>query len=321
MQSQHSAYDADLRLISQVELLSINARVFDSFGADLGSSGFSSKRHADLQRLAATYDKWRLDWSPHMSCLPEGDVQLLHRTLTSSSLLDPQLCSDLYFYAAKLHLYSHVFRGRLHNEGPMTQSISIQSPLLGNSQMQNFIHGAIVNAVAIVRSILGPPWVDEDQRQQRQRQLAGLPLYLALMTAFASLHVLRTVLDSSLQNFMCDSNTVLIGRDLFHLLQQMVDLFGPYDSNTMSYVNLHSMQPILGAARSIKSSLSIHHDTGQSTGDETPNLLGCEVNHGLTDASHIDFDCFLRDEDLDQLVGLKDLLTDCYYNCEDDGDI
>lgn len=88
---------SDAKLISHLELWSLSNRVFDLFGADVGSP-FDPRRGTDLEQLSHYFDEWRRQWTD---------------SLARRDALDEfeQHSMDLYFYSAKLCLFAHVFRG------------------------------------------------------------------------------------------------------------------------------------------------------------------------------------------------------------------
>lgn len=159
LQSRFSV-PADLKLISQIELWSISGRVFDIFGADIESS-MASHRSTELERLSSAYDRWRQDWL---------SVLLLKQDLDKAS----ERVFDLYFYSAKLYLFSHIFRGPTQE----VASLSAES-----NAAAAFARSAVESALSIVHCIVG--------EHEAQPWLEKLPLYFGTMIAFASVCLLR----------------------------------------------------------------------------------------------------------------------------------
>lgn len=87
----------DIKLISHLELWTLNSRVLDSFGADVGNP-LPAERMAEIEQLGQYYDRWRQQW-----------FDLIANRDDLGGLAVPVL--DLYFHASKLCLFSHVFRG------------------------------------------------------------------------------------------------------------------------------------------------------------------------------------------------------------------
>lgn len=97
----------DLSLISQVELWSTNAKVFDTFGADI--ERISCSFVDSIDQLKHLYDNWHKDWQPILSPLSHL-LQGGHQSHTQPLQINDCVL-NLYFSAARLQLFSHVFRG------------------------------------------------------------------------------------------------------------------------------------------------------------------------------------------------------------------
>jgi hypothetical protein len=154
-------------MISRVELWSISSRVFDMFGADI-ECNVVSQRPDELARLNIAYDRWREEWLNMLSFKDQP---------TGSS----RRAFDLYFYSAKLYLFSHVFRGspsQLHNTKP---------PAEPDTHVNTFVDGAVKSALSIIRCI-----VDElDDAKNQKSWLEKLPPYIGTIVAFACVCLVR----------------------------------------------------------------------------------------------------------------------------------
>jgi hypothetical protein len=175
LQSEYSS-QVDLSLISQVEFWSINRRIYHLFGSDI-ESGIVNQRSIEFGRLNDALDKWRQDWQAVVTMSPR--------------------VFDLYFYSAKLYLYSHVFRG---------PSLA-QSPA-GINGAENLAQHATDAALEVLRCAVD----DIDDHSWLQK----LPFYFGTMIAFASVCLIRTSLQEGHDN---DSRTHQIARYLTSLSQ------------------------------------------------------------------------------------------------------
>jgi hypothetical protein len=160
LQSEFST-PSDPKLISQVELWGISNRVFEVFGADIQNPSIRS-RSTELDQLSSAYDRWRHEWL---------EVLKIRNTLDDFA----SHTFELYFYSAKLYLFSHVFRGPSQRD--------LEPPVTANGMYQ-FAHGAVESAVAIIRFM-----TDEEDAQA---WLGKLPSYFVTTIAFASVFLLRT---------------------------------------------------------------------------------------------------------------------------------
>ncbi|KAK4891270.1 hypothetical protein LTR27_010072 [Elasticomyces elasticus] len=149
---------ADLGLITQVELWAISRCVFEQFGADVENETVAS-RIEDIQRLSQSYDQWQHAWRSTLAVTSE------HR---EHSLL----VFDLYYHSAKLHLYSHIFRGPNHGAGPLDE-VYATNPLAGC---------ILDSAVAVVQCTI---------REGGFGMLQRLPAYFDTVIAFASVCLIR----------------------------------------------------------------------------------------------------------------------------------
>ena len=158
LQSPH-AKCTDICLISQVEFWSISRRVFEHFGADVESS-LASQRSADVEHLSHAYDKWRQDWLGVLTIQAQ------------KSGFAPYLF-DFYFNSAKLHLYSHVFRGASQAQTDIRRSDD--TDLLGRQ--------AFESALSVVRCAV--------EGNEACCWLRYMPSYFGTMIAFASICLVK----------------------------------------------------------------------------------------------------------------------------------
>ncbi|MCJ1370526.1 hypothetical protein MMC20_001739 [Loxospora ochrophaea] len=149
----------DLQLISQVELWSISAQVFDSFGAATDST-FISRRLPELEYLSDAYEHWRQEWTAMLETQFEAEPSI------------PAIL-DFYFHSARLYLFSHVFRGP---EQDFIRSEDTPNPLgrLGQSATQS--------ALSIVYRMT---------ELKEAKITSRLPFYFSTIIAFASIFLLR----------------------------------------------------------------------------------------------------------------------------------
>ncbi|KAF2168713.1 hypothetical protein M409DRAFT_20730 [Zasmidium cellare ATCC 36951] len=99
LQSEYST-PADLFLICQIELWSINRRVFETFGADIHSPA-ASRNVVEINRLDGAYSTWYNNWKTALSVEQDAvDTELQH------------ILVDFYYHSGRLFLFSHVFRGQ-----------------------------------------------------------------------------------------------------------------------------------------------------------------------------------------------------------------
>ncbi|KAK4499723.1 hypothetical protein PRZ48_007909 [Zasmidium cellare] len=104
LQSEYST-PADLFLICQIELWSINRRVFETFGADIHSPA-ASRNVVEINRLDGAYSTWYNNWKTALSVEQDAvDSELQH------------ILVDFYYHSGRLFLFSHVFRGQTSPPG------------------------------------------------------------------------------------------------------------------------------------------------------------------------------------------------------------
>ena len=187
----------DLNLISQVEFWSIGRRVFHHFGADVENSTVS-QRSAELEQLSQEYDKWRQNWLNVLA--PKHQNSAIH----------PRVF-DLYFHSAKLHLYSHVFRGQSRAQLPPS-----------NEKAEN----AFESALSIVRCAI--------DGHESGSWLERLPYYFGTMIAFASICFIRTSLQEGFVNDLMKSE----GLDCLRRLAVVLRSSPKSDSATHPLLNI-----------------------------------------------------------------------------------
>ncbi|KAK3114831.1 hypothetical protein LTR53_006442 [Teratosphaeriaceae sp. CCFEE 6253] len=159
----HSAHSRpmDIGLISHVELWAISRRVFEQFGADVESAAVSGQT-AEMLQLGEAYDRWQIDWRDATSVTaqicPHYEIQRVF---------------DLYYHSAKLHLYSHAYRGPNHGAQPLAE-VRATHPLA---------EYVLDSAIALLTRTL-------DGRDTSTR-LHKLPAYFGTMIAYASVCLIR----------------------------------------------------------------------------------------------------------------------------------
>lgn len=94
LQSEFSTPN-DLFLICQIELWSINRRVFETFGADIHSPA-ASRSVTEIHRLDEMYTAWYNNW----------------KVALGIDSKQQQFLVDFCYHAGRLYLFSHVFRGQ-----------------------------------------------------------------------------------------------------------------------------------------------------------------------------------------------------------------
>lgn len=163
----------DLSLVSQVELWHANAKVFDTFGANI--EGLNSSIVNSIEQLSQLYDEWHNDWQPVLSPLS----YLLGRSSRSSMNLSQTKSQilDLYLSAAKLHLFAHVFRG------PAQRTSQSPISLDPRTEYTKFASHAVQSALDHLRFLTS--------MLASGKSFETLPAYLKIMTAFSSVFLLR----------------------------------------------------------------------------------------------------------------------------------
>ncbi|KAF3762034.1 hypothetical protein M406DRAFT_266603 [Cryphonectria parasitica EP155] len=146
----------DTRLASQVALVNITQRVRDLFGPDLGDP-VPQIYAMQIANFAHELDQWVRHWS--------AIVTDHHNQIGGF----PRKGVLLHFHFAKLHLYSHVFRG------------------LRNECIPSHFLEAASSAVSAATSIINLLITDPDIRSA----LAGMPSYIHSMTGFACMFLAK----------------------------------------------------------------------------------------------------------------------------------
>ncbi|UNI18340.1 hypothetical protein JDV02_004613 [Purpureocillium takamizusanense] len=202
------ASEADQRLISQVELWSIFNRVFDIFGGDIDRC-IATQRLAEISCLDDLYEQWHSEWL-------EGLKFDTHKTEPARRIF------DLYYHAAKLYLFSHVFRGQAREE----LELASESPGGPN----DFARRALEHALSVVCSVTNEP----------RDRLQNLPCYIGAVIAFASVCLVKAANWQS--RATCENDEVDIQGHLRHLIRVLQPSAGEEQT----------VHPLLGIARSLE---------------------------------------------------------------------
>ncbi|KAK5229330.1 hypothetical protein LTR47_007932 [Exophiala xenobiotica] len=157
------ATEDDARLVSQVEIWSINTRVFDQFSLD-PEAHLSDQLTPQIRRLSIALDTWRADWQERFQ-------------YNASVGNYPRKGVGLHYHFAKLFLCSHVFR---RAPSPNDEQMQLDSDL------EEFANMAIHSATAILQVIVAD--------QEIQSYLQGLPAYFDTMIAFAFVFLLKVTI-------------------------------------------------------------------------------------------------------------------------------
>ena len=155
------AVEDDARLVSQLELWSINSCIFDTFGVDRGMA-VPQRLLPQLRRLSIALDTWWADWDDRFGRIKQ--VNHHHKKDVA-----------LHFHFAKLYLCSHVFSGASPEGGPYQLS----------SEMDEFADSAILSASSIIRVIIAD--------QEIKSFLGILPTYFDTVIVFAAVFLLKLV--------------------------------------------------------------------------------------------------------------------------------
>ena len=154
------ATEDDARLISQVEIWSINTRVFEAFGVDTDAPVLD-RLVPQLRRFCIALDTWRANWNERFN-------------VNSGVGKYPREGVGLHFHFAKLYLCSHAFR-----RSPRMAN----TPLDMSSEMDEFANTAVLSAISILRVI--------GSDIEMQSHLNSLPLYFDTMIAFTVVFLLK----------------------------------------------------------------------------------------------------------------------------------
>lgn len=226
----------DLQLVSDFELWAITASVFDNFGADI--ERHSSVFREDMTIFDRKYDEWLQAWSPVVSPLSH----LLEPSVTTS--LTGQIF-HLSLLAAKLFLYSHVFRGPGQRQN--RPSTNFDRP----TELQGFAIRSIEIAGEYLRLIV--KLIDQDS------YIDVLPSYFSLMTAHACMVIHRTS-HLSQTSFKCLECPQSFMEDLLRLYQALEVALHP--ANTSGAIRTQTGKPLIRLARILGRLLS-DKDNGQ----------------------------------------------------------
>ncbi|KPI41979.1 Transcriptional activator of proteases prtT [Cyphellophora attinorum] len=173
LKSRHSV-PADIRLISHLELWTLNTRMLDIFGADVGTPFPVEEKADELYQLAKYFDRWHKQWSDLVTSQDDLDMST-----------DPTL--DLYYHIARLCLFAHTFRG-VSPATPIFVPRSSQS----RTDIAEFASHAVDSAIAIVTRFL-----------ETHAQAPVLPTYFATSLAFAAV-ILVTVCSRTMYSTFSD---------------------------------------------------------------------------------------------------------------------
>ncbi|TDZ17668.1 Transcriptional activator of proteases prtT [Colletotrichum orbiculare MAFF 240422] len=149
--------EEDKRLASQVALLGIIGNIRELFGPDKGQPTPRAYVH-QIAHFNKQLDHWIKHWS---ETLPEQS-QHIGRF--------PRKGAMLHFHFAKLHLYSHVFRG-----------------LSGDNPIPHHFLDCAATAISVATSTVNFILTDPDVAAG----VVGMPSYLHCMTAFASMFLIK----------------------------------------------------------------------------------------------------------------------------------
>ncbi|TKA79066.1 hypothetical protein B0A55_02513 [Friedmanniomyces simplex] len=159
LQTEHAVQD-DARLISQVNLWSAQADVYDTFGIDV-EKPLTAAMIDPIRRFSIRLDEVRAYWTE----------RLAHNRYVGNY---PRKGVGLHYHFAKLYLYSLAFRG-IGKPGFKAPDVALDIDELANS--------ALLSATSILRAVV--------QDQEIQNFLNGLPTYFDIMIAFAVVFVLK----------------------------------------------------------------------------------------------------------------------------------
>ncbi|KAF6842388.1 hypothetical protein CMUS01_03167 [Colletotrichum musicola] len=151
------AGEQDKRLASQVALLGIIGSIRELFGPDKGQPTPRAYVH-QITHFNKQLDHWIKHWS---ETLPEQSRHIGRF---------PRKGAMLHFHFAKLHLYSHIFRG-----------------LSGDSPIPHHFLDCAATAVSVATSTVDFILTDPDVAAG----VIGMPSYLHCMTAFACMFLVK----------------------------------------------------------------------------------------------------------------------------------
>jgi hypothetical protein len=210
----------------------------------------------ELESLQSTYEKWHQKWLGALSL--KGDFDDFSRWMF-----------DLYFHSAKLFLFSHAFRGPLQ-EG---MNASVDS---------NFTIYALCSALSITHCIV--------EAKEASSWLKKLPAYFGIMTAFASVSLIRTAYQ---QHTICGFETSEVLRNLQRLVEVLETSFMAEDHPTHVWMTI---------ARSLKTAMEVQQHAGPQEGEHIDSESPCHTS--------LNFDLFVSDTlDLDLFGSTNDWIS------------
>ncbi|KAH8690456.1 hypothetical protein BGW36DRAFT_306168 [Talaromyces proteolyticus] len=158
-----STNEDDVRLVSQVELWSINSRIYDTFGINTDTP-IPLSSLSEFRCLGVALESWRTTYSEKFS-------------FNSHVGNYPKIGVGLHFHFAKLYLCTHAFRGA-----------SKPDKVTVSPEMDEFADTAVYSASYILRTLVG--------NQEGRSYLDGLPTYFDTMVAFAVVFLLKMTIKS-----------------------------------------------------------------------------------------------------------------------------
>ncbi|KAK0889372.1 hypothetical protein LTR02_015521 [Friedmanniomyces endolithicus] len=189
LQTEHAVQD-DARLISQVNLWSAQADVYDTFGIDV-EKPLTADMIDRIRRFSIRLDEIRAYWTE----------RLAHNRYVGNY---PRKGVGLHYHFAKLYLYSLAFRG-IGKPGFKAPEVALDIDELANS--------ALLSATAILRAVV--------QDQEIQNFLNGLPTYFDIMIAFAVVFVLKVSTKFAASVAIDTSEIRSLVADLVHVLKDV----------------------------------------------------------------------------------------------------
>ncbi|KAK1820122.1 hypothetical protein LTR12_005422 [Friedmanniomyces endolithicus] len=187
--TEHAVQD-DARLISQVNLWSAQADVYDTFGIDV-EKPLTADMIDRIRRFSIRLDEIRAYWTE----------RLAHNRYVGNY---PRKGVGLHYHFAKLYLYSLAFRG-IGKPGFKAPEVALDIDELANS--------ALLSATAILRAVV--------QDQEIQNFLNGLPTYFDIMIAFAVVFVLKVSTKFAASVAIDTSEIRSLVADLVHVLKDV----------------------------------------------------------------------------------------------------
>nr|XP_036580014.1 C6 transcription factor [Colletotrichum truncatum]KAF6787770.1 C6 transcription factor [Colletotrichum truncatum] len=156
--------EQDKRLASQVALLGIIGSIRELFGPDKGHPTPRAYIH-QITQFNKQLDHWIKHWS---ETLPGKWTSLTQESEHIGRF--PRKGAKLHFHFAKLHLYSHIFRG-----------------LSGDSPIPYHFLDCAATAISVATSTINFILSDPDVAAG----VVGMPSYLHCMTAFACMFLIK----------------------------------------------------------------------------------------------------------------------------------